>query len=114
MEDTENINVSIVLDEVGNPEMPVVKNANVARGCQIAVPNLGENGEILRPVVDALNITGRSLRVICRDVFEYILEPALRFRGPRYFCHERIRRPISSFEMTRFASESASPRSTMT
>ena len=45
---------------------------------------------------------------------EDVLEPMLSFRGPSYLCHERMRRAISSFEMTRPASESASPRSTMT
>jgi hypothetical protein len=48
------------------------------------------------------------------DVLEDILKPTLSFLGPLYFCHERMRCPICSLEMVRFASESASPRSTMT
>ena len=74
MKDAEDIHISIVLHQVGNPVMPVKQDANV---------------------------TGRG-------------EPALSFRRPPYLCHERMRRAMSSFEITRFASESASPRSTMT
>ena len=48
------------------------------------------------------------------DVLEDILEPPLSLCGPIYFGHERMRRAISSLEMTRPASESASPRSTIT
>lgn len=47
------------------------------------------------------------------NVRDDVLEPLSSFVGPRY-CHERMRRAISSFEMVRFASESASPRSTIT
>ena len=56
----------------------------------------------------------RSKQIVDGDVLEDVFEPTLGFFGPRYCCHARMRRPISSFEMVRFASESASPRSTMT
>ena len=76
--------------------------------------HLRKRNEVLRPLVDALDREGRGVRVIRGDVLENVFEPALGFRGPRYLCHERMRRAISSFEITRFASESARPRSTMT
>ena len=60
---------------------------------------------------------GRELRQMTRRCVNQVLDvvkPALRFSGSRYFRHERMRRPIPSFEIVRFASESASPRSTMT
>ena len=67
----------------------------------------------LSTLKDAIDGACGSVGIICRDVLEDIFEPSLSFRGPCYFCHERMRRAISSFEITRFASESASPRSTM-
>lgn len=114
MEDTKNIDVSVVLHEVGDSVMPVEQDANVPRRDLIAVPDLGECGEYLCPFLNTLNRPSRSLRIIRGDVLEDILEPASSFIGPRYCRHERIRRPISSFEMVRFASESARPRSTIT
>ena len=76
--------------------------------------NLRKFLEVLSPVVDGLDGAGCCGRVVRRDVLIDVVNPALGFLGPRYFCHDRMRRPISSFEMTRFASESASPRSTIT
>jgi len=114
MKDTENVDVPVVLDEVGNPEMPVEQDAYMARGCRITMAHLGKGNEVLRALVDALDSAGRGLRIIGGDVLEDVLEPALGFRRPPYLCHERMRRAMSSFEITRFASESTSPRSTMT
>ena len=76
--------------------------------------DLGEVGKDLRPLVDALNRSACSGGAIRRDVLENVLQPALGLLGPCYFCHERMRCAIPSFEMVRFASESAIPRSTMT
>ncbi len=73
-----------------------------------------KTGEDLSPFVDALNGTGSGSRTIGGDEFKNVFEPALGLLGPSYFSHVRIRWPISSFEMVRFASESESPRSTIT
>jgi len=48
--------------------------------------------------------------IVGGDVLEDILEPAKCFVCPGYLRHDRMRRPISSFEMVRRASESARPR----
>lgn len=114
MEDAEDINVPIVLDQVGDPVMPIEEDSHMARRGRITMAHLGKGNEILRPLVDASDSASRGLRIIGGDVLEDVLEPALGFRRPRYLCHERMRRAMSSFEITRFASESASPRSTMT
>lgn len=60
-------------------------------------PISGEGRKDLRPFVDRLNRPARGSGVIRRDVLENALEPALGFFGPRYFCHERMRRAISSY-----------------
>ena len=114
MEDAEDVNVAIVFDEVGDTIVPVQEDAHVARGSGVEMTNLWEGGEDLRSLIDSLDRARRSVGVIGGDVLEDVLEPTLSFLGPGYFCHERMRRPISSLEMVRFASESASPRSTMT
>jgi hypothetical protein len=62
----------------------------------------------------AFDCPRRSLTILGGDVFKYVAKPALSLFRPAYFCHEGMRRPISSFEMVRLASESAIPRSTMT
>ena len=76
--------------------------------------DLGEFGEDLRLLVDILDGAGGRLWIVGCDVLEDVFEPALRFIGPRYCCHARMRCAICSFEMVGFASESARPRSTMT
>ncbi len=114
MENAEDINIPVVFDQVGDPEMSVEKDSHMARRGRIAMAHLGKGNEVLCPLVDALDGASLGLRVIGGDVLEDVLEPALSFRSPRYLCHKRIRRAMSSFEITRFASESASPRSTMT
>ena len=56
----------------------------------------------------------RGVGIIRGDVLEDVFEPAWSLVGPRYCCHERMRCATSLFEMVRFASESASPRWTIT
>ena len=114
VEDADDVDVSIVLHEVRDSVMPIQQDSDMARRCEVPVSDLRESRKDLRPFVDSLNRSARSGGIIRRDVLEDVLEPAPGFFGPRYFCHERMRRAISSFEMVRFASESASPRSTMT
>jgi len=76
--------------------------------------DFGKGGEDLRPFVNFLNGSSGSMRIVYRDVLEDIFAPSPRFIGPRYCGHDRMRCAISSFEIVRFASESASPRPTMT
>lgn len=68
----------------------------------------------LRTLVNSLNGAFGGSRVIAGDEPENIFQPSLGFFSPSYCCHERMRCAISSFEIVRFASESASPRSTIT
>ncbi len=114
MKDPDDVDVSIGFDEVSNSKMSIEQNTDVSRRSEISMPNLWKSGENLRPLVNSLNGACGSLRVVAGDVLEDILKPALGFLGPLYFCHERMRCPICSLEIVRFASESASPRSTMT
>lgn len=58
------------------------------------------------PLDDALC----CLRVVRSNVFVAVADPGGGFLRPRYFRQERIRRPISSCEITRPASSSARPR----
>ena len=113
MENTEDINVPVVLDEVSNPVMFKEKYAHLAGRCRVALPLLGKGGEVLCSLEDTLDSAGRGSGTIGGDVLENFREPALGFRGPCYLCHERMRRAMSAFEITRFASESASPRSSI-
>ncbi len=114
MEDAQDVDVSIVLHEVCDAVMPIEQNSDVSLRNKVSVPNFWVNGENLRPLINPLDSTRGGFRVVQGDVLEDILEPTLGFFGPRYCCHERMRRPISSFETVRCASESARPRSTMT
>ena len=114
VKDAKNINVSIFLHEVGDSVMPVEQDANVSRRGMMAVPDFRKIGEDLCPFVNTLNRPSGSLGIICSDVLEDIFEPTLSFFSPRYCCNERMRCAICSFEIVRFASESVSPRSTMT
>ena len=114
VKDTKDVYVAIVLDEVSDSVMSVVEDADAARGNGVSVAYLGKCGKILRPLIDTLYGAGCSVRIIRGDILEDVLEPAPGLLSPGYFRHERMRRAISSFEIVRFASESASPRSTMT
>jgi hypothetical protein len=58
MEDAEDVDIAVVLDEVGDSIMPVKENAHVARRARVTVANFGKGGHILRPLMDALNGTG--------------------------------------------------------
>src|SRR4051812_11488137 len=95
-------------------DMLVEQDAYVPRRRGIAIAELRKSKEFLRPLIDCFHCASCGLRVILRNVLEYVFEPLFSLDGPSYFCHERIRRPMSSFEMTRPASESARPRWIMT
>ena len=114
VENAKNVDVSIILHEISDPVMPIEQDSDVSRGGNVTVSDLGKSGKDLRPLMDFLNGASSGVRIIGGDVLEDVFEPALSFLGPRYCCHERMRCAISSFEIMRFASESASPRSTMT
>ena len=114
MKDAKNIDISVVLHEVGDSVVTVQQYANISGRGLVAVADFRKLGENLRAFVNTLNRPSRSLRIIRGDVLEDVFEPLLSFVSPRYDCHERMRRPISSFEIVRFASESAIPRSTIT
>lgn len=71
-------------------------------------------GEDLRPIEDVLNGAPGGRGIIGGNVLEDIFDLLLCFFRPSYCCHARMQCAIRSFEMVRFASESASPRSTIT
>src|SRR5688572_9541705 len=109
VKDAKNVDVSVVFHEVRNAVMPIQEDSDVARGRDIAVSDLGKALEDLCSFVDSLNRPSCCNWIIGRDVLEDVLEPTLRFLGPCYFCHDRMRCAISSLEIVRFASASARP-----
>ncbi len=113
MEDTQDIDASIILDQVGDTVVAVEKNAHMAARCPVAMAHLRKGRQRLDPLIYAVDGLGSRMRIIRSNILEDVLEPTLGFCCPSYLCHERMRRAISSFEMTRPASESASPRSTI-
>ena len=114
VKDAEYVDVSIVFHEVCDSVVPVKQDSYVSRRGNVTVSDLGKSGKNLRSLVDVLNGASSGVRIISRDVLEDIFEPTPGLISPRYCCHERMRCAISSFEMVRLASESASPRPTMT
>lgn len=114
MKDTKNVNVPVFLHQVGDAVMPVEQDADVARSCRVPGTELRKSPQILGSIVDAFDRSGSGLWIVSRDVLKNVVKPALSFFGPPYLCHDRMRRPISSFEIVRLASESEIPRSTIT
>lgn len=114
MEYAKDVDVSIVLQQVRDSVMLVEKDPNVTRGSRVTIAQLRQDAQLLGSFVNGLDRVSRSLGIISGNVIEYVFKPALGFCGPGYFRHERMRRPISSFEMTRPTSESARPRSIIT
>ena len=114
VENAKNIDISVVLHEVGDSVVTVQQYANISGRGLVAVADFRKLGENLRAFVNTLNRPSRSLRIIRGDVLEDLLDPLSSFVGPRYCGHDRMRRSISSFEIVRLASELASPRSTIT
>jgi hypothetical protein len=88
--------------------LPQRGQVSVERRTGRTVANPGKAGENLRALIDSLNGARGGKRIIGGDELEDVLEPALSLFGPRYCCHARMRCAISSFEVARFASESAS------
>src|SRR5882672_10321663 len=113
VENTQHIDVAAILDQVRDPVVPVEQNSDVSVRRPVTVANLRMGVQDLGFVVDALNCLCRSLRVVRRNELEDVLEPALRLKRPVYLRHLRMRCAISSFDATRFASESANPLSTI-
>lgn len=114
MEDSKDVDFAIILDEVSNAVVAVEQYADITRRGGVTSAELRKPLEILGTLIDTLDGTCSRLRIVGGNVLIDIVKPALSLFGPAYFCHDRMRRPISSFEIVRLASESASPRSTMT
>ena len=110
MEYPKDINVPIWPDEVSIAVMPREQDADTTVRVEISMAHLRILSEDLGTFKYALDSATRGFRVVRSDVLEDVLEPAARFVGPGYLRHDRMRRPISSFEMVRRASESARPR----
>lgn len=113
MKHAENIDVAYVFYEVGDPIVSIEQNTNVARRRDITVTNFGNRRENLCSFKNTVNRTCGDAGTVCRNVLKDVFKLALSLCSPRYCCHERMRRAISSFEITRLAAESASPRSTI-
>jgi len=114
MEDAQDIDVAIGSDQVGDAVVLVEEDSHMAPRRLIAMAHFRKPSQRLRPLINAVDGFGRRAWIVHGDVLEDILEPPLSLCGPIYFGHERMRRAISSLEMTRPASESANPRSTIT
>ena len=110
MKDAKDVHISVLVDQVGDTELIMVQDADVALGMEEPVPQFGILGKNLSAFEYVLDGSARRIGIVSRDVLENVLEPAERFVRPGYLRHDRIRRPISSFEMVRRASESARPR----
>src|SRR5688572_20332368 len=80
---------------------------------RVRMPDVGELDENLRALVQRLHDFERGGRLVRGDVVVDTEKPPLSLGGPDYLRQDSIRRPISSWEMVRPASESASPRSTI-
>jgi hypothetical protein len=92
----------------------VEQNSDMALRTGIPLTQFREFDQRLDTLIDAIDCLSGGLRIVLGDELEDVLKPPKRLFGPNYFRHDRIRRAISSFEVTRCASESASPRSTIT
>ena len=114
MEDAEDFDISIALHKIGDSKVPVQNDANISRRVKIPVAHFRMLSEDLGALVNPLNCTSGCAWIVRRDVLEDVFEPPESLVSPGYLGHDRMRRPISSFEMVRFASESARPRSIMT
>jgi hypothetical protein len=110
MKYAEYFDVAIILDEVGDAVVPVNKHSDWTDRRTIALPNLRKFAKNLSSFVDALDSPQRRGWIFRGNVFENIREPSFSLKGPSYFCHERMRRCMSSFDKVRLACESASPR----
>jgi hypothetical protein len=109
----QNIDVSIVLDQIGDTLVTEKKDSHMATRSPIAVAHLRKLSQHLGSLVYAVDGFASRAWILGGNVLEDVLEPTLSFYGPAYLGHERMRRAISSFDMVRPASESASPRSTI-
>ena len=79
MKDTENGDIAVISDEVGDAVVAIQENANIPRRSPVPVPDLRELPKQLGPIENALNRPRCRLRVIDGDVFVNVLEPALCF-----------------------------------
>ena len=79
----------------------------------MGVTDLRELSKDLSPPVKGLNDAESGGWFIAGNVVVDAAQPLLGLGGPDYFRQDSIRRPISSCEMVRPASESARPRSTI-
>ena len=110
MEYAQDVDVPIGLDEVRDTVGAVQQDAHVLLGMKETVAHLRILREDLSALIDPFHRFRGSIGIISGDVLEDVLEPAKCFACPGYFGQDRMRRPISSFEMVRRASESARPR----
>lgn len=82
--------------------MPVEENPDFTFSLGvITVPYLGKTSQYLSFFVNSRYNFPRRARIVSGDVTVYIAKPTVRFLSPSYFCHDRMRRSISSFDITR-------------
>ena len=93
-------------DSIVTPE----EDASVsARRRLVGMTAVGKLGEDLSASVDGLDDAERSGRFVGGNVVMDLPKPTLGLVRPDYLRQDSMRRPISSFEMMRPASESAMP-----
>lgn len=111
MEDAEYEHIPFGFDEVGNSVTAVDKDTHVAGGIPIAISALWVLFKLVHARRDSISDPSGRRWILLGNVIMDLTQPTERFVGPDYFCQDRIRLFISSFEMVRPASASASPRS---
>ena len=68
MEDSKDVDVAIVLDEVSNAVVAVEQYADVTRSGGVTSTQLRKTLEILGPLIDALDGTCSCLRIVDGNV----------------------------------------------
>lgn len=84
MKDTENVDVAIRLDQVGDPVATVKKYPDISI-VAVSMANLRKGCEYGGTLVDTDDGSMRRVSIVCRDVLVNLPQPTLCFSGPSYF-----------------------------
>ena len=74
MKDAQDVDISIIFQEVADSIMAVQKDANIPLRGEVVMADLRERCEYLHPLPNPLNCLSRGPRVIRGDVFEDVPE----------------------------------------
>jgi hypothetical protein len=114
VKDAEDIDVPIRAALVDDPVTTVQQDSDTRILLRLVqMPDVREGEREVGLLVDAVHHLVRCGRTVAADVLVDLAQPPARLWRPDQARHESIVRFISSSEMTRPASASARPRSTM-